>query len=340
MIENDPNVEAQTPNPSRRARSEPPIIDLAAAEVKPDESASGEEKSETVEGGKKFDPSLIIAAIGGGIIGGALVAGSLTFWPMKNTAPDATIALQSSISQLASQSSVKTLETRLAKIETDAGDLRKSLTQSSKASVDLTPLTTRLNTIEEALGHMEGQFSSSDGTWSKGAIRLTLAGLIKDHIAKSTPYKTEYDALIELMGPSAENKVLHDHAQSGTISYEALQHELKQIMAMPTRIETTTSSSSAAIEDRMLDVLSHFVTITRTDEAMPSAPSNSSEIELALTNHAGAKAFEIWQSMPEADRQILANWAAKLRAKLDTEAAVDTLISDALNSLSVKGAAQ
>jgi hypothetical protein len=340
MTENEASADAQSPSTSKRTRSEPPVIDLAAEEINSGKPLSGTGTDDGLRSSPKINLHWIVAAFAGSLIGGLLVASTLYFIPGTNTASERLIALESMIDQLAPQSSLKTLEARVTKAEADTIETRQSLSQSLKLSPDFVSLTNRLKTLEEVMGHLSDQQTLSDGVLSKSALRLTLAALIKDHVAENAPYKNEYDALIALSGPSAEITPLRNFALTGPISYDLLGHEFIQIVTAPMRADASTSLPSATISDRALDVLSHFVTITPADQVVTNTKSGIAEIQIAIANHQGAKALTLWQSLPEPNRQSLSVWASRLQGRLDVESAADTLVSDTLHTLNVRGAGQ
>ena len=337
MTETEPNANAYPSSKAKGARSVPPVIDLEAQEVKSESSGSDEGKAASIGSAKPFNLQWAGAALLGALVGGALVVGTIAFLPVKDSATDRLTALESAIGQFGSQASIKLLEARLAKAESIASDLRKAVEQPSKPSPELT---LRLNRIEEALGHITLQASSSDSALSRSALRLTLAMLIKEKVANSVPFEADYKAFTALAGPSNGNEILQKFSASGSISYEALRSEFIKIVSTPKPMKDTTQTSTIPLSDRVLTMLSHIVTITPTDQIGPESKANFTEIDAALANHQGSQAFERWQSLPDNEKQALAQWASRLREKLDVEMAADALTHDALRSLDIKGADQ
>jgi len=119
-----------------------------------------------------------------------------------------------------------------------------------------------------------------------------------------------------------------------------LRSDFIKIVSTPKPTKDTTQTSAIPLSDRVLMMLSHIVTITPTDQIGPETKADFTEIDAALANHQGLQAFERWQSLPENDKQALAQWASHLREKLDVEMAADALTYDALRSLDIKGAGQ
>ena len=105
-------------------------------------------------------------------------------------------------------------------------------------------------------------------------------------------------------------------------------------------VEDTTPTSSIPFSDRMLNMLSRVVTITPADQMGTGTKASLTAIETAIANHQGSKAFELWQSLPENDKQRLAPWASHLREKLTAKMEADALITDALHALDMKGISQ
>jgi hypothetical protein len=337
MTENEPNADAYPSNNAKRARSVPPIIDLAAQEIKSDQQSLDQKETEKVDPANKLDLRWIGAALAGGLIGGVLVAGAFSFIPTKDNASDRLAALEVAVSQLAPQESLKPLDARLASIESKAINFQKALEQNATSSPELAA---RFNKIEEALSHIPTQTPSSDASLNRDALRLTLAMLIKDKVIQNLPFDDEYKTLIGLAGPSSGNAFLQKFSTSGLMSYDALKLELLQSITPLKSQGDAIPSSSAAWTDRVFDMLSRVVKITPVDQINTAMKASIAEIETAITNHQGAKAFELWQSLPEADKKALAKWASHLRDKLDAETAADALITDTLHKVDRKGASQ
>jgi len=194
--------------------------------------------------------------------------------------------------------------------------------------------------MEEALGHITLQASSSDGALSKTALRLTLAMLIKEKVTNNLPFEADYKALIALAGPSSGNEILQKFSTAGSVPYEALRSEFITIITTAKPNEGATPSAPLPLSDRMMSMLSHVVTITPVDQIDTGPKASLAEIDTALAKHQGAQALERWQSLPDKDKQALAQWASRLRERLNVEMAADALTHEVLRSLDIKGADQ
>jgi hypothetical protein len=156
MDDNDTPQPATEPLRPARPRSAPPIIDAEAEKPRP-----------------AFDWRLLTVALLGGLIGGALVFGSMLVLPAKNPA-DARLA--------ASEASLHSLEAQQNSLAA-ALDALKHTPQTPAAPVDLQPIMQRLVALEDALAARPATSSQPDLALVKAAARLARALAMRDHLA-------------------------------------------------------------------------------------------------------------------------------------------------------------
>ena len=334
------NETAETPK-ARRPRPAPPVIDLTADEVKVEaapEAPDIEHESPKQLPVRRFDFSLLSASLAGGVLGGVIVAGTLYFWTPSDLVGARIMAIETSLEKLAPQSTVNSLEQRLSKAEAAAADARRLLAQAPKNALDLSTIETRLAALEDALAKSAHAPALANGASSEEALRLTLATLIRDKVERGMPFAHEFDALSARKGSLAGQDRLKPFADKGVVTYETLRVELVQLGSVPKQSETNAVGTGSGVGDLMLKGLSHFVTITPSDQASMPPMGGIHEIEAALMAGDGAKALGLWQALPQAQREALKGWAGKVEARLSAEQAADDVMHSALDALQAKGA--
>ena len=326
---------------ARRQRPAPPVIDLTADEVKVEAASAApdiERESPVQPSARRLDVRLFGAALGGGVLGGVIVAGGLYLWTPPDLAGARMMAIETALEKLATQSTVNSLEQRLSKAEAAAADARRLAVQAPKSGVDLTPIEARLAALEDALAKSTHAPALANGVSGEEALRLTLAALIRDKVERGIPFAREFDVLSTRGGSLTGQDRLKPFAEKGVTTYEDLRVELVQLESTQRQAETSAVGAGSGVSDFMLKGLSHFVTITPSDQA-PIAPAGGfSDIEAALLAGDGAKALGLWQTLPQAQREALKDWTGKVEARLSAEQAADDVMHSALDALQAKGA--
>jgi hypothetical protein len=314
MDQNDiPAPEAETVRPAR-PRSKPPLIDLEA-----EKPATG------------FDARPLALALLSGMIGGGLVYAATLLWPAN---------LPSDPRWPAYEQALHTAEAQSAKLARDLEALRASLDHAPPPP-DVTALTQRLTAIEETLARPATQPPVIDTTALQRTLRLSLALALRDKLAADAPFETEYQALIRLSGSSAEQAALAATASHGAPSYAMLRAEFLQNQGGPVTKEPVVPAASASFPDRMMAMLSRFVTITDVHETTSAIAGDPATALLsALANRRGSDALALYSALSEPDQHRLAPWVTKLRHRVDAEAAAERLVSDAVQGLASAGGGQ
>ena len=326
---------------ARRPRPAPPVIDLTADEVKVEAASAApdiERESPVQPPAPRFDVRLLGAALVGGALGGVIVAGGLYLWTPPDLAGARIMAIETTLEKLATQSTVNSLEQRLSKAEAATADVRRLATQAPKNTVDLAPIETRIAALEDALAKSAHAPALANGVSGEEALRLTLATLIRDKVERGIPFARELDALSARNGSIAGQDRLKPYADKGVTTYEALRVELVQLASAPKQSETNAVGAGSGVSDLMLKGLSHFVTITPSDQASMAPVGGFRDIEAALLAGDGAKALGLWQTLPQAQREALKGWVGKVEARLSAELAAEDMMHSALDALQAKGA--
>ena len=326
---------------ARRQRLAPPVIDLTADEVKVEAAPPApdiERESPMQPPARRFDVRLLGAALAGGALGGVIVAGGLYLWTPPDLAGARIMAIETTLEKLATQSTVNSLEQRLSKSEIAVADARRLAAQAPKTTADLTPIDARLAALEDALAKSAHAPAPVNDASGEEALRLTLATLVRDKVERGVAFAREFDALLARGGPLAGLDRLKPFAEKGVTPYETLRVELVQLASEPRQSGTNAVGTGSGVSDLMLKGLSHFVTITPSDQVSMAAAGGFRDIEAALLAGDGAKAIGLWQTLPQAQREALKGWVGKVEARLSAEQAADDVMHSALDALQAKGA--
>jgi len=276
--------------------------------------------------------------LAGGVLGGIIVASGLYLWTPVDLAGARIMAIETTLEKLAPQTAVSSLEQRLSKAEASIADARRLAAQAPKTAVDLSPIEMRIAALEDALAKSTHAPALANGAYGEEALRLTLAALIRDKVERGIPFAREFDALSARGGSLPGQDRLKSFADKGVTAYDALRVELVQLATAPKQTETNAVRTGSGVSDLMLKGLSHFVTITPSDQASLAPVGGFRDIEAALVAGDGAKALGLWQTLPQAQREALKGWAGKVEARLSAEQAADDVMHSALDALQAKGA--
>ncbi len=329
---------------ARRARPEPPILDLSAQEVKTD-SADGPSDPGAKDpappapssGWSGFVP--IVAALVAGAIGGAMAVVALDVLTPPAGPSDQLMALESRMDTLAAKANVAELEQRVAKVESLSAETYRQFSQLAARPSDSTVLDKRMSTVEGVLAQMSQQILTKNAASGDPAARLVLAALIRDRVEQGVPFARELEALTALAGSLPGQEHLKRWAGEGVASYAVLRVELAESLRPAKPAEPVQEAAPIDWENRLLKVLSHVMTITPSDQAPFGAPSAWPDLEAALAAGDGAKAQAILQALPASQHEIVKHLGARLEARLLAQQAADDVFNAALDALKTKGSA-
>lgn len=329
---------------ARRARPEPPILDLAAQEVKSDSAdnpsdpgAEGPAPSASLSRLQGLRP--IVAALAAGAIGGAMVVTAFYVLTPPAGPSDQLAALENRIETLAAKANVAALEQRVAKVENLSAETYRQFSQLATRPSDSAALDKRMSTVEGVLAQMSQQILTKNAASGDPAARLVLAALIRDRVEQGVPFARELEALTVLAGTLPGQDHLKPWASEGVASYAVLRVELAESLRPAKPAVPVPDAAAPDWGNRFLKVLSHLITITPSDQAPFGASSAWQDLESALVAGDGAKAQAILQALPASQHEIVKQWGARLEARLSAQQAANELFNAALDALKMKGSA-
>jgi len=334
--------ESLTAAKARRTRPVPPVLDLSAEEVKVEEPPELAASASKDEGPVKapvppFDFKLWGAVSASGVLGGLIVAFGMSFVGVSDGTSPRLSALEDTVQTLLPKSALAPVDQRLAKAEQSVTELRRMLEQSPKNLADTSSFEKRLKTLEEGFAKVAQQPAMVSGPSGNAVARLTVAVLLRDRVQRGVPFIDEFDAFAALGGPLSGQDGLKPFALAGVPSYDALRSDLADATQSAKTTEAPPKSRSTGLGDAMMKGLSRLVTITPADTPVTAPILNLRAIDAALGMGDGAKAVELWQSLPEGQRTALKPWVGKVEARLTAEQAANDAVGAALAALKEKG---
>lgn len=241
---------------------------------------------------------------------------------------------------------VKALSDKIAELETALAALRN---ESGTAAVDLGPLNSKLTALDtqmqsaqQGAAALEGRLSTVeqqasqlagkvDAQASQPKIALAIAAsALKAALDRGAPFTAELDTFAAVRPDAPQIAILRPFAEKG----------------IPTRVDITTGVDDAAnamvsaatpvdpdqgILQRLLTSAESLVKVRPIGAVEgKGAPETVARMEVAVKQGDYARALSEFDTLPETAKTAGADFAAKLRARQEAEAAVNELVSGAM----------
>lgn len=240
---------------------------------------------------------------------------------------------------------IAALSDRIAQLETALAAADKN----PAAPVDLGPVNEKLDALDgkiksadQAAGTLDGrvvaleQLASQlsgkvDAQASQPKIALAIAAsALKAALDRGAPFTAELDTFAAVRPDAPQIAVLRPYAEKG----------------LPTRVDLAATMSDAAnamiaaatpvdpnqsVFQRLMSSAESLVKVRPIGAVEgKGAPETVARLEVAVTQGDYAKALSEYDTLPEPAKAAGADFAGKLKARLDAEAAVDALVSGAM----------
>ncbi|MDX8518879.1 COG4223 family protein [Mesorhizobium dulcispinae] len=254
-------------------------------------------------------------------------------------------ALKSSAGQSSDGAALKALTDKVGQIETAVADLQKA---GSAAPVDLGPLNEKLAGLDALVKSAGEEAKAEDGRIaaleqsvqqlagkveaqaSQPKIALAIAAsALKAALDRGAPFATELDTFAAIAPDAPELGVLRGYAEKG----------------VPTR--ATISAEAAAAANAMVEAATpvdqnagFFQSLVSSAESLvkvrpvgavegKGAPETVARLEVAVNQGDYAKALGEYDTLPDAAKAAGADFAGKLKARLEVEKQIEALIAGA-----------
>lgn len=243
---------------------------------------------------------------------------------------------------------LKTLADKVGQIETAVADLKKA---SSVAPVDLGPLNeklagldalvksagdaaksedSRVATLEQSVSQLS---SKVEAQASQPKIALAIAAsALKSALDRGAPFAAELDTFAAIAPNAPEIALLRSYAEKGvptraTISSEvdaaanAMVEAARPVDQNAGFFQSLVSSAESLVKVRPVGAVEG-----------QGAPEAVARLEVAVNQGDYAKALSEYETLPDAAKSAGADFAGKLKARIDVEKQIDALIAGAMKA--------
>ena len=257
-------------------------------------------------------------------------------------------ALKSSAGQGGDSSALKALNDKVGQIETAVADLQKA---GGAAPVDLGPLNeklagldaqvksagdaakaedSRVAALEQSVSQLSGKVEAQA---SQPKIALAIAAsALKAALDRGAPFATELDTFAAIAPDAPEVAVLRSYAEKGVPTRATIAAEVDA--AANAMVEAATPVDQNAGFFQSLVSSAESLVKVRPVGAVEGkgAPETVARLEVAVNQGDYAKALAEYDTLPDAAKAAGADFAGKLKARLEVEKQLDTLIAGAMKA--------
>ncbi|RWD59633.1 MAG: phage tail protein [Mesorhizobium sp.] len=254
-------------------------------------------------------------------------------------------ALKSSAGQSGDGTALKALNDKLGQIETAVADLQKA---GSAAPVDLGPLNEklagldalvksageaakaedgRIAVLEQSVQQLSGKVEAQA---SQPKIALAIAAsALKAALDRGAPFATELDTFAAIAPDAPELGVLRGYAEKGVPTRATIASEADA--AANAMVEAATPVDQNAGFFQSLVSSAESLVKVRPVGAVEGkgAPETVARMEVAVNQGDYAKALGEYDTLPDAAKAAGADFAGKLKARLEVEKQIEALIAGA-----------
>ncbi|CDX25692.1 putative phage tail protein [Mesorhizobium sp. ORS 3324] len=254
-------------------------------------------------------------------------------------------ALKSSAGQSGDATALKVLNDKVGQIETAVADLQKA---GNAAPVDLGPLNEKLAGLDAAVKSAADAAKAADGRIaaleqsvsqlsgkveaqaSQPKIALAIAAsALKAALDRGAPFATELDTFAAIAPNAPEIAVLRSYAEKGVPTRATVASEVDA--AANAMVEAATPVDQNAGFFQSLVSSAKSLVQVRPVGAIEGkgAPETVARLEVAVNQGDYAKALSEYDTLPDAAKAAGADFAGKLKARLEVEKQIEALIAGA-----------
>ncbi|RUW25292.1 MULTISPECIES: COG4223 family protein [unclassified Mesorhizobium] len=254
-------------------------------------------------------------------------------------------ALKSSAGQSGDGTALKALNDKVGQVETAVADLQKA---GSAAPVDLGPLNEklagldalvksagdaakaedgRIAALEQSVSQLSGKVEAQA---SQPKIALAIAAsALKAALDRGAPFATELDTFAAIAPDAPEITVLRSYAEKGVPTRATIASEVEA--AANAMVEAATPvDQNAGFFQSLVSSAESLVKVRPVGTVEgKGAPETVARLEVAVNQGDYAKALSEYDTLPDAAKSAGADFAGKLKARLEVEKQIDALIAGA-----------
>ncbi|AID33246.1 COG4223 family protein [Mesorhizobium jarvisii] len=259
-------------------------------------------------------------------------------------------ALKSAVEQggAGDNAGLAALGDKVKQIETAVAALGKA---GSAAPVDLGPLNeklasldalvkstgeaakaqdSRLAALEQSVSQLSGKVEAAAGQ-PKIALAIA-ASALKSALERGAPFSAELDTLAAISPNAPELATLRPYAEKGVPTRTEIASQMDAAANAMVAAATPVDQNAGFLQNLMSSAESLVKVRPIGAVEGPGAPETVARMEVAVTQGDYAKALGEYNSLPEAVKAAGADFAGKLKARIEVETQVDALISGAMKA--------
>ncbi|PBC21855.1 MULTISPECIES: COG4223 family protein [unclassified Mesorhizobium] len=259
-------------------------------------------------------------------------------------------ALKSAVEQggAGDNAGLAALGDKVKQIETAVAALGKA---GSAAPVDLGPLNeklagldalvkstgeaakaqdSRLAALEQSVSQLSGKVEAAAGQ-PKIALAIA-ASALKSALERGAPFSAELDTLAAISPNAPELATLRPYAEKGVPTRTEIAAQMDAAANAMVAAATPVDQNAGFLQNLMASAESLVKVRPIGAVEGPGAPETVARMEVAVTQGDYAKALGEYNSLPEAVKAAGADFAGKLKARIEVETQVDALISGAMKA--------
>ncbi|WP_027169101.1 COG4223 family protein [Mesorhizobium sp. WSM3224] len=257
-------------------------------------------------------------------------------------------ALKSSAGQGGDGTEIKALSDKVGQLETNVAELQKN---GNAAPVDLGPLNEKLAgldalvkstadaakaedgrvaALEQSVSQLSGKVEAQA---SQPKIALAIAAsALKAALDRGAPFATELDTFAAIAPDAPELSVLRSYAEKGVPTRATIASEVDA--AANAMVEAATPVDQNAGFFQSLVSSAESLVQVRPVGAIEGkgAPETVARLEVAVNQGDYAKALSEYDTLPDAAKAAGADFAGKLKARLEVEKQLEALIAGAMKA--------
>ncbi|BCG77573.1 COG4223 family protein [Mesorhizobium sp. 113-3-3] len=188
----------------------------------------------------------------------------------------------------------------------------------------------RLTALEQSVSQLSGKV---DAQASQPKIALAIAAsALKSALDRGAPFSAELDTLAAISPNAPELATLRPYAEKGVPTRTEIAAQMDAAANAMVAAATPVDQNAGFLQNLMSSAESLVKVRPIGAVEGPGAPETVARMEVAVTQGDYAKALSEYNSLPEAVKAAGADFAGKLKARIEVETQVDALISGAMKA--------
>ncbi|PBB66796.1 phage tail protein [Mesorhizobium sp. WSM4312] len=188
----------------------------------------------------------------------------------------------------------------------------------------------RLAALEQSVSQLSGKVEAAAGQ-PKIALAIA-ASALKSALERGAPFSAELDTLAAISPNAPELATLRPYAEKGVPTRTEIAAQMDAAANAMVAAATPVDQNAGFLQNLMASAESLVKVRPIGAVEGPGAPETVARMEVAVTQGDYAKALGEYNSLPEAVKAAGADFAGKLKARIEVETQVDALISGAMKA--------